>query len=141
MVNSNQKITQFLLGSSIGFCLAMFFPINSVWSQNTETIVASESSALLLPSSIVVGIALFALLLHLILALLLTGLNFWKIVKGKPSLETLKIAMIASVVGGAIGLLSFKLSSPFLNSIALVATIINSATLLGNFLATFVVDE
>ncbi len=141
MVNSNALFKQFVFGTSTGFCLVMFLQPNFAISRDSEQVINQTNLELPLPDSLIIGVTLLIVSLHLILALLLTGLNFLKMGQGQPSSETLKIAMMVSAVGVAIALVSFKLSSPLLNSIALVATIINSATLLGNFLATFAVNE
>lgn len=41
MVNLNQKITQFFLGTLIGVCLAIFFPIDLAWGKNDEVVLDS----------------------------------------------------------------------------------------------------
>lgn len=138
MVNSNALFKQFICGTSAGFCLAMFSPPSFAISKSSEQVMNQTNLELPLPPSVVIGVALLIVSLHLMLALLLTGLNFLKMGQGQPSSETLKMAMIVSVVGVAIALVSFQLNSPLLNSIALLTIIINSTTFVGNLLGTFV---
>lgn len=140
MVKLTQKIAKFFLKTLIGFCLVMFISTEFAMSKSSQQVISHANLELPLPNSLIIGVALLMVSLHLISALLLTGLNFLKMGQGQLSLDTLIIAIVVSAVGVVIALVSFQLNSLLLNSIALAAIIINSTTFVANLLGAFI-DE
>lgn len=127
MVNSNQKITQFLLGSSIGFCLAMFFPISLAWAEDDEAV--NNSILQIMPAFIAISISLAAVTATLCFLLGIIKLSR-NISEGLPAMEfSLVSSGLGIVIAFTVGLTSFR----ELNTVLVIATVINTGIFLVSF--------
>lgn len=127
MVNLNQKITQFFLGTSTGFCLAMFFPIDLAWSKSDEVIL--DSILATTPVLVAIAVSLAAVTASITLFLGIIKLNN-NMDEGLPAIES---SLLFSGGGIVIAFTSGLSNSQALNTALVAATVIN----IGIFVVSF----